>query len=130
MVDLASWEQKMSLSYVKNDRRVRKRIVDDDVEFQDDIWGSLQDGTGRATLTNSSEPPDEPFDVPLMTDCGVSTVLHLLAQTLCLGLLAFYPDERWTIQDAFHSQWIQSDLKQLSSVYLQRVGAEDGNQLS
>lgn len=46
------------------------------------------------------------------------------AQMLCLGLLAFYPDERWTIQDAFHSQWIQSDLGELAAVYLQRVGNE------
>ena len=65
MADLASWEQKMSLSYVKNDRRVRKRIVDDDVEFQDDIWGSLQDGTRCATL-NDSASHRELFDAPLM----------------------------------------------------------------
>lgn len=50
------------------------------------------------------------------------------ANTLCLGLLAFYADERWTIQDAFHSQWIQCDLEELSTVYLQRVGTGATNQ--
>ncbi|KAI0706119.1 kinase-like protein [Cytidiella melzeri] len=93
MSDLRSWEEKFSLSYVRNDRKVRRRIVDDAVDFSPDIWSNLDD-----------------------------------AQTLCLGLLAFYPDDRWTVQDGFHSKWIQSDLEELAAVYLQRVGAEADNQ--
>ena len=45
MEELASWEEKMSLSYVRNDRKVRKRIIDDAVEFEPSVWGSLNDGT-------------------------------------------------------------------------------------
>ncbi|KAI0347832.1 kinase-like protein [Trametopsis cervina] len=93
VVDLRSWEEKFSLSYVRNDRRVRRRIIDDEIEFAPEIWECLPD-----------------------------------ANTLCLGLLAFYADERWTIQDAFHSQWIQCDLEELSTVYLQRVGTGATNQ--
>ena len=34
----------MSLSYIRNARRVRQRIVGEDAEFPDDTWGSLEDG--------------------------------------------------------------------------------------
>jgi hypothetical protein len=45
--NLMSWEENLSLDYVRNDRRVRRRIVDDDVEFCPAIWKCLQDGTLR-----------------------------------------------------------------------------------
>jgi hypothetical protein len=32
------------MSYIRNDRKVRRRIVDDDVEFVPDIWGGLSYG--------------------------------------------------------------------------------------
>ena len=35
----------MSLSYIRNDRRVRQRIVGEDADFPHDTWGSLEDGT-------------------------------------------------------------------------------------
>lgn len=41
---LKSWEEKLSMTYIRNDRRVRRRIVDDDVEFAPDLWESLDDG--------------------------------------------------------------------------------------
>ncbi|KAI0095099.1 kinase-like protein [Irpex rosettiformis] len=87
--DLKSWEEKLSLDYIRNDRKVRRRIVDDAVELSAGIWEHLND-----------------------------------AQTLCLGLLAFYAEERWTIQDAIHSQWIQSDIDELAEAYAQRVSAD------
>ncbi|GJE87570.1 kinase-like protein [Phanerochaete sordida] len=84
---LKSWEEKLSMSYVRNDRRVRRRIVDDEVEFAAEFWDTL-------------DP----------------------ARTLCLGLLAYDIDLRWTIHDAFRSPWIQCDLDELASVYQRRVG--------
>lgn len=45
-----------------------------------------------------------------------------LARTLCLGLLAYDSELRWTIHDAFRSPWIQSDLEELTAVYQRRVG--------
>lgn len=42
---LKSWEEKLSMSYVRNDRRVRRRIVDDEVEFASELWDSLDTGT-------------------------------------------------------------------------------------
>ncbi len=58
---------------------------------------------------------------------GLPPILALLAQTLCLGLLAFYAEERWTIQDAMHSKWIQCDIEELAEAYVQRVGADASN---
>ncbi|KAF7799302.1 hypothetical protein EIP86_010534 [Pleurotus ostreatoroseus] len=86
---LNTWEEKMSLSYIRNDRRVRQRIVGEDAEFPDDTWGSLED-----------------------------------AQALCASLLSFDPQERATVYDAFESSWIQSDIQELSSVYVRRVNCE------
>lgn len=53
VTDLRSWEAKLSLSYVRNDRRVRRRIVDDDVEFSKDIWETLDDGMVAIRLSSS-----------------------------------------------------------------------------
>ena len=38
--------------------------------------------------------------------------------------MAFDRQLRWTIQDAFNSDWIQCDLEELSSVYLRRIESE------
>ncbi|KAJ3545803.1 hypothetical protein NM688_g5585 [Phlebia brevispora] len=38
---LNTWEEKMSLEYIRNDRRVRRRIVREEVEFPRDSWDSL-----------------------------------------------------------------------------------------
>ena len=44
-LELKSWEEKLSMSYIRNDRRVRKRIIDDDLEFSSEPWDSLEAGT-------------------------------------------------------------------------------------
>lgn len=49
---LNTWEEKMSLSYIRNDRRVRRRIVGEEAEFPRDTWGTLDDG--MALLLGSS----------------------------------------------------------------------------
>ncbi len=43
-LELKSWEEKLSLGYVRNDRKVRKRIVDSEIEFSSDVWDTLHDG--------------------------------------------------------------------------------------
>ena len=44
-LELKSWEEKLSMTYIRNDRRVRRRIVDDDLEFAPELWESLDDGS-------------------------------------------------------------------------------------
>ena len=47
---LKSWEEKLSMSYVRNDRRVRRRIVDDEVEFAPELWDALDTGAPHEPL--------------------------------------------------------------------------------
>lgn len=113
---LNSWEEKASLSYVRNDRRVRRRIIDGDAEFPADIWGSLQDG-------NLSRPIPLPSTARILTR-SLYLLPVLVATILCDSLLTFNPQERATVYEAFESNWIQCDIEELSSVFVQRVNGD------
>lgn len=54
LIDRAPWEEDWSPSYIQNDRKVRHRIIDDQVDFDMEIWASLADGTTLIDLNTYS----------------------------------------------------------------------------
>lgn len=118
---LDSWDRKASSSYARNDRRVRKRIVDERVDFPRDIWGTLHDGM----LANLSKGWLYFATTIIFRRISPANSFYLsAARRLCQMLLQYNPQDRATIHDAFASKWIQCDIQQLADAFLQRVGAE------
>jgi hypothetical protein len=92
--------------------KVKERIVHGSVEFFENPWSQLADGSSRNRCTDS-------------LTCLSSPLLQLQARSLVNSLLVYDHVQRVTVHSALKSQWIDSELDELASLYQTRIETEN-----